>query len=116
MTMRAAVERSAAQPDDPWGRPGKPSYAAVGTVACRAWSKSRREVRDGHQVVIEDMRAIVPVDSGVSEQDRLTIRDRLGAVIFGGPVAVETVVPRGPRSQTGHLELMLRRHSTQGAA
>jgi hypothetical protein len=116
LTMRAVVERSSAQPVDPYGQTGPPVYSVIGTVPCRAWSKSRRELRDGHQVVIEDLRAIVSAGSDVVEQDRLTINDRRGAVIFGGPVAVETVTPRGPRSQTGHLELMLRRHGAQGAA
>jgi hypothetical protein len=47
----------------------------------------------------------------VAEEDRLTIEDRRGTVVFGGPVAVETVVQRGLYAPTGHLELMLTRHT-----
>jgi hypothetical protein len=113
MIMRATVERSSPQPDDPWGRPGPPVYAVIEEdVPCRAWSKSRRELRnDGKQVAVEDLRAIFPGTSDVAEEDRLTIEDRRGTVVFGGPVAVETVVQRGLYAPTGHLELMLTRHT-----
>lgn len=115
MTMIAEVQRSPTQPTDGWGREEPPVLAAASTIACRAWSKSRREVRDdGKQAVVEDLRAIVPAAADVQEDDRLTIKDRLGATIFGGPVAVETITRRGQSpsgsAASGHLELMLTRH------
>lgn len=104
--MRAAVSRSPAQANDDWGRPGKPVFASAGSVPCFAWSKMRKEIRDeGKEVVIEDLRALVPIGADVTERDRLTIVDRLGATLFGGPVAVVA-----DTRKIGHRELMLTRH------
>lgn len=110
--MRAQVERSAPQPPNPWGQPGPPVFAPLGTVPCRAWSKTRREIRsDGVEAIVEDMRAIVPADADVQSGDRLTVEDRRGAVLFEGPVAVQTVTRRGSSASAGgQQELMLTRH------
>lgn len=110
--MRAVVERSAAQPKTPWGQPGPPQFASLGTVPCRAWSKTRREVRnDGIEAIVEDMRAVVPAQADVQSGDRLIVENRRGEVLFDGPVAVQTVTRRGASaSSAGHLELMLARH------
>lgn len=112
MTMRAQIERSAPQPPTPWGQPGPPVFAPLRTVPCRAWSKSRREIRDdGKEAIVEDMRAIVPAAADVQTGDRLTVTDRLGSILFDGPVAVQTVTRRGSSASSGgHQELMLTRH------
>lgn len=110
--MRAQVERSAPQPKNPWGQEGPPQFAPLGEVPCRAWSKTRREVRnDGVEAIVEDMRAVVPAQADVQSGDRLTVENRRGEVLFDGPVAVQTVTRRGASaSSNGHLELMLTRH------
>lgn len=116
MTMRAVVSRSPTQTDDDWGRPGPPVHAATGdSIPCRAWSKRRVEVRDdGKEIVVEDLRAIVPKAADIQEGDRLVIQDRLGAVLFGGPVAVRSSARKGQSaSVASHRELMLTRHTTQ---
>lgn len=112
MTMRAQIERSAQQPATPWGQPGPPMFQPLAVVPCRAWSKSRREVRnDGLEAIVEDMRAVMPAQADVQSGDRLTVQNRRGEVLFDGPVAVQTVARRGASaSSNGHLELMLTRH------
>lgn len=112
MTMRAQIERSTPQPATPWGQPGPPVFEPLGTVPCRAWSKTRRQIRDdGKEAIVEDMRAVVPASADVKSGDRLIVENRLGDVLFDGPVAVQTVARRGSSaSSTGHLELLLTRH------
>ena len=113
MTMRATVSRDTISTSTSWGGEEKPDFVPVGVVPCRAWSKMRRDVTDdGKSAVVEDMRAAVPVDANVEEKDQLVIRDRLGVILFGGPVAVEARARRGgPGSATSHYELMLTRHT-----
>lgn len=117
MKMRATVERSAAQPANPWGQPGVPVYTERGEIPCYVWSTSRREVRtDGTEAVIEDLRAIVPANLAKTvsplERDRLTIRDRRGNPIFDGPIAVKAVAAKAAASGNGKiLELILERHT-----
>ena len=108
--MRAVVSRSAAPAQDDWGRPGVPTFAAIGTIPCFVSSKLRREVQtDGKTAVVEDLRAIVPVGADVAEGDRLAVTDRLGASLFEGPLAVDTIVRRG-RGNGAQRECMLARH------
>lgn len=110
--MRAQIERSAPQPATPWGQPGPPVFAPLGTVPCRVWSKTRREIRDdGKEAIVEDMRAVMPATVDVQTGDRLTVQNRLGALLFDGPVAVQTVTRRGSSASAGgNQELMLTRH------
>lgn len=110
--MRATVTRDVDPGADDWGNPEAGDFDEVGVVPCRAWSQSKRDASDdGKSVVIEDLRALVPVGADVQELDRLVIRDRLGQLQFGGPVLVEAVQPApGPGSRARHQELMLKRH------
>lgn len=113
MTMRASIERSPTQGTNDRGRPSPPLYAPVsGQVACRIWMKRKREANDvGKIAVVEDMRGIFPPSADVRRHDRLTITNRLGAVLFGGPIAVLTDGRRGASgSSPGHVEFMLERH------
>ena len=113
MTMRATVTRNLNTATDSGGHPVAPTFVEVDVVPCRAWSKMRRDVDDsGKSAVVEDMRARVPAGADVEEEDQLVIHDRLGNLLFGGPVAVETKSRRaGPSSVTSHYELMLTRHT-----
>jgi hypothetical protein len=112
MTMRATVTRDMTSTTSDWGTPDAPSFVEVGVIACRAWSKSRRDQTDsGKTIVIEDMRAMVPSGADVEEGDQLTIRNRMGNLIFDGPVAVEAKQRKGgPGSAASYDELMLMRH------
>ena len=116
MTMRARIERPPERAGDDWGSPEPPATGGpvTGTVPCLAWTPTeRREIRDvGKEAVLEDLRAIVPHDADVLAGDRLTIEDRLGVVLYGGPMAVRTATRRGGGgSSPGHLEMSLTRHT-----
>ncbi len=114
MTMRATIERSPDQGTNDRGRPSPPIYAELsGQVPCRVWVKDRKkDVNNvGKIAVVEDMRGIFPPSADVRRHDRLTITNRLGAVQFGGPIAVLTDSRRGAAgSSPGHVEFMLERH------
>lgn len=108
MTHRAAITRDTSSGTDDWGRPIPPTFTALATVACRAWSKTRKEVRDdGKEVVIEDLRALFPKSADIQTGDRVTINDRLGALIFDS-LAVQTVSRHG--ANVRHREVMFERH------
>ncbi len=112
--MRAVVERSEPQEADDWGQEGIPQLGQQpGTVPCFAWSQDRPEVLDsGKTAVVEDMLAIVPIKSNIKRHDRLTIQDRLGALVFGGPVAVLSAARKGRgASSSSHMKLRLERHA-----
>ena len=54
-------------------------------------------------MVIEDLRALVPISTDLTESDRVArIEDRLERILFAGPLRIEAV-RRMPR----HQELML---------
>lgn len=116
MTMRATVTRDVLVTSDTWGGEDAPAFVEVGVVPCRAWSKRTRGSdgrvdNQGEPGIIEDMRAMVPAGADVEENDRLVIHDRMGRVVFGGPVAVEIKARvGGPHSVTSYDELMLTRH------
>ena len=105
MTHRAVLERNTTDTSDGWGQPGEPSWSVQATLACYAWSRSRKVVADGEKVVtVQDLRAIFAVDADVREQDRLqSITDRRSSTIFPGPLTVRTVVPK-PTHQEAVLE------------
>lgn len=114
MTMRATVSRNLSGSKTDWGRKGVPDFFEVGVIPCRAFSKSRRDVdTDRKSGVVGDLRALVPVDVDVKEEDQLEIRDRLGNLLFGGPVLVETAPHVGGYgSGSNHNVLNLRRHTS----
>ena len=110
MTHRAAVERNSASGTDDWNNPVPPTFAPLVTLSCRAFSKTRKEVRDdGKEVLIEDIRALFPDGADIQTGDRISsIKDRRGGVVFSGPLAVQPVIRRGQNNR--HLEVMLTRH------
>lgn len=108
MTHRAVITRNTAPGTDAWNRPDPPTFTALETIACRAWSKSRKEVRDdGKEVVIEDIRALFPKDADIQTGDRVTVNDRLGQLIFDS-LAVLTVSRKG--ANVRHREVVFERH------
>ena len=108
MTHRAVITRNTAVGDDAWGRPLPPVFTTLKTVSCRAWSKTRKEVRDdGKEVVIDDIRALFPKGADIQTGDRVTVNDRLGGLIFDS-LAVQTVSRRG--ANVRHQEVLFERH------
>ena len=97
------IERSATTGEDEDGHPII-AWSPWATVPCYAWSQSRKELVDGNKtVVIEDLRALVPLATDLTESDRVArIEDRLERILFAGPLRIEAV-RRMPR----HQELML---------
>ncbi len=105
MRHRADIERdSAAVGSD--GNPSAPSWAVSSANAkCFAWSTSWKEPGENEAVVLEIIRAIMPLGTNVAERDRLAaVKDRAGATIIAGPLLVEAI-----QRHATHLELSLKR-------
>ncbi len=109
MTHRAVITRNTVATTDAWNRPDPPTFTALKTVACRAWVKTKKEVRDdGKEVVVSDHRAIFPRDADIQTGDRVSITDRRGAVIFVGPMAVAEISSHG--ANVRHKEVVFTSH------
>jgi hypothetical protein len=106
MRHRAVIERDMAVGEDDWGQSGTPDWRIhLHDLPCAAWFEAGREVIDGAKTaVIEDRKVIVPLDTDVTEKDRVArITDRRGKeTIFEGPARIESVGRR-----RDHLALML---------
>lgn len=109
MTHRAVVSRDTSAGVDDWNRPVPPAFTLQpNDIPCRAWSKSRKEVRDDDkEVLIEDIRALFPKNADIQTGDRVTVNDRLGTLIFDS-LAVLTVTRRG--ANVRHREVVFERH------
>ncbi len=103
MTMRALVERDTAVGVDDFGNPVKPAFTTHGTFPCWAWSRQRREQVDGDKsALIEDMRAMFPIDADVLAGDEIKqIEDRQGKVLFAGRVQIETMQRHHDHQEAG---------------
>ncbi len=106
MIHRAFLENNTASTTDDYGNPVAPTWATLATVACRVYSKMRREVIDGDKTaLVEDIRALFPKGADVDEDYRIAnVKDRLGVVLFAGPLYIDTLVKR-----PDHQEAMLNR-------
>lgn len=104
MTYRAAIERDSASGTDKFKQKVAPIFAPLATVQCWAWSTTRREqIGTEKNAVLEDLRMIVPLNTDITENDRIaSIKDRRDRVKFGGPLRIEAVVRR-----VTHLEVVL---------
>ena len=108
MTHRAVITRNTVATTDAWNRPDPPTFTALKTIACRAWSKTRKHVNDaGKETLVEDIRALFPKNADIQTGDRVTINDRLGALIFDS-LAVLTVSRKG--ANVRHREILFERH------
>lgn len=103
LTHLCSIERDGATTDD-WGLPGEPDWATnAANVPCYAWVEAGREaIGSDRAVVVRDMRIVVPLDTDVTEGDRVGDVTERGEVIFPGPLQIEAVL-RYPT----HLELMM---------
>ena len=106
MTMRADVERDATTTTDPYGHPDAESFAALATIPCFVTSKRRTEQNDDKKTaLIEDIRCSMPLDTDVTELDRIAqITNRLGTVLYTGPLRIDTI-----QYKHTHIEMNLRR-------
>ena len=81
-------------------------------VSCRGWVYAARLAAEdaasggGGRTAnsIEDRRLILPLDTDVTENDRIGDVTYRGATIIGGPMTIDAIIPR-----TDHLELLLKR-------
>ena len=108
MIHRAIIERNAEAGTDPDGHPLPAIFVNHKTLACRAYTKARKEVIDGDKTaMIEDLKALFSLkdNADLTEDDRITnITDRLGVVLFAGPLDILTVQRR-----SNHFEVSLDR-------
>lgn len=103
MTMRAVIERDTATGTDDFGSPVKPLFTTLATVPCWAWSKQRRERVDGNKsALIEDLRAMFPLDADVLAGDEIVnITNRLGTVLIAGRIQIETMQRKHDHQEAG---------------
>ncbi|MGH7892388.1 MAG: hypothetical protein ACREN0_08975 [Thermodesulfobacteriota bacterium] len=106
MSHRANIEQNTASTVDDYGNPVPPVWDTHSTMPCRAYTKVRKEDVDGDKtVLVEDLKALFSKASGISESYRIAnITDRLGVVLFAGPLSIRTIQRR-----SNHLELSLDR-------
>lgn len=97
------VERDESEPAG-WGDASVPDWQPhLTSLRCRYWATFGREQMDAEsQVVIEDMRLIVPLGTDVTEKDRLGDITYQGTTIVTGPVGIRAVL-----AHKDHLELIL---------
>lgn len=82
---------------DAWGDPGGPDWQPRLTgQACHAWFASgHRRIAAGDNVVLSDLRVLVPLGIDVTTNDRLgDITDRRGTVIVPGPLLIDVIATR----------------------
>ena len=107
LTHRCTIERAASGGSDEWGQPVPPVWEThLSGVLCKAWTNAAREPVDADKsVVIEDRRVALPLDTDVTEADRLgDITDAAGTVLFEGPMDIVGVL-----RYSRHMELLLER-------
>lgn len=106
MIHRAEFQQNTESGTDAYKNPLPPSWGAVTSVACRAYTKVRKEVIDGDKTaLIEDLKALFSINASISESDRIAnIKDRQGVILFAGPLDIMTIQRRG-----NHLEASLDR-------
>lgn len=103
LTHRATIQRSSSGTSD-WNVEDDPTWADhLTALPCRAWATAGREAvaNSNTPVVVEDWRMIVPLDTDVTENDRVAIvTDRSGTVLAGAQI-------RSVLRNQDHLELLL---------
>lgn len=105
MVHLAVVQRDTATGTGDWNTDKAPTWTAhLAAAKCFAWSNAGREVVDVVKtVVVEDIKAIFPLGTDITEKDRITdITDRKSVVLFGGPMGIEKI-----QRHASHLEASL---------
>lgn len=110
MTQRALVQRLTSPGDDDSGNP-LPGTWATHLTAMPIWlyaSTEREAVTEETTAVVTDLRAMAPLATDITEQDRINgVKDRRGTVIEAGLLHIETIL-----YQRSHLQLTLSRVSS----
>ena len=105
MTYRAVIERNTVAGSTQWNQKPTPDWTThLAACPCRVWYADGREVADGGKVVsVDQLKMIVPLGTDVTPADRLgDVSDRLGNVLFAGPVRIASV-----RRRRDHLAVKL---------
>ena len=103
MTMRAVHQQDQQATADGYNLKDPPSWVALNAaLPCWLYSKrTRREIDGTKSVTIENLRAMVPLDTAVAGGERfLTVSNQAGTVIHSTPLKI-----RGVQRRAGHLEL-----------
>ena len=110
MTMRATIQRDLREEIDHYGQLGPPEWTTIETeVRCRVWkggTGGRRTDQGDERTVTTDMpMAVFPLDTDITEKDRLlNVEDRRGNELFS-MMYVDVVLRR-----KDHLAVGLRNH------
>jgi hypothetical protein len=109
MTMRAYLTRNSASGVDGFNQPVAPTFTALATVACFAWSDTMRELVDSNKTaVVYQLQCMVPKGTDVTRLDRVQkIADRQVITLFDG----EFLIDGDPEIRADHLLLTLRKVS-----
>ena len=103
LTQFCTIQRNSAATDvDGWqDTPDWQDHAT--NVPCRFWTGSGREAINRDTVVaVDESRLVLPLDTDVTEADRVgDITDR-GAVVAAGPTSIRAVI-----RNKDHIELIL---------
>ncbi len=107
MRFRADIEENTETGKDEYGHLLPPIFSLkTANVPCVVYSKMREEIIDGDkQALVQEIRVLFSLISGVVEADRIAnIKDRLGVVLFAGPMIIETIQRR-----RDHFEAAIKR-------
>ncbi len=110
-TMRALTQRNTAAANAYGEKTPATWTTLVASQRCRVWvSDERTREGDAGRVPIEDLRGAVPLGTDLTERDRFgSVSNRRGTQLFGA-LLIDGVMRR-----VDHLELRLRRASSDGA-
>ena len=107
MSQRALIQRSTSAGTDDYGNPLPGTWSThIESLPIWLYSSTEREaVSEETTAVVADLRAMVPLDADVTEQDRIAgIVDRAGNVVEPATLGIETVL-----YQRSHRQLTLSR-------
>ena len=118
MTLRAHVQRSTSPGEDDFGNP-LPAEWAEHIASLPIWvhgSTEKEAVTEETTAVVADLKALVPLGTDITEQDRLggtidgtthdAVVDRQGNTVYPGVLGIEAIL-----WQRSHLQLTLSRVS-----
>lgn len=109
MTHLCTIERDAnAGTTNARGNPSPPDWQPIAeSVPCRGWTTIGKERAEDEAIIgLENMRLILPIDTDVTERDRVgDVTDR-GVTYMQGPIGIRAVI-----RQRDFVELILVRVS-----
>ena len=112
--MRAVVQYNSTTELDAFNQPQAPTWSTSGDpVAVWVWPKTNSEVVNaspGYKtVIVQSWGCLWPRATGITDEQRFSeIEERLGRVIYSGPLEIETIQVY----DRSHLTLLLSRKSS----